>query len=357
MATRKNFHGIRFFAAVFIGGLLSAQPPLTNPNVHAQNAPFYQDKTIRIIVGFTSGGLYDQYARILARRMPKHIPGNPTIIVQNMPGAGSLTATNYVYTVGKPDGLTLGMPGSGIYLDQLLRRKEATFDVTNLTWIGSVDQRDLLLYIRADAPWKSLEDMLASKEQPKCGATGTSDLTTIMVNTLEETLGLKFNNVRGYPGGVEIDLAIEKGEIHCRGAGLTTHFAREPYFTWHKNGFDRHIVQTGAKQDPRLPDAPTLLELMEKKKTSAISRNVAKALLVSATLGRPLIGTPGIPADRVKFLREAYLKAFTEPEVIEEAKKSRLDLATLPGAEVAAQIREVMNQPKEVIERVKKLSE
>src|SRR3990170_7256242 len=101
MATRKNFHGIRFFAAVFIGGLLSAQPPLTNPNVHAQNAPFYQDKTIRIIVGFTPGGLYDQYARILARRMPKHIPGNPTIIVQNMPGAGSLTATNYAYTLGK----------------------------------------------------------------------------------------------------------------------------------------------------------------------------------------------------------------------------------------------------------------
>jgi hypothetical protein len=178
-----------------------------------------------------------------------------------------------------------------------------------------------------------------------------------MVNILEETLGLKFNNVRGYPGGVEIDLAIEKGEIHCRGAGLTTHFAREPYFTWHKNGFDRHLVQTGAKRDPRLPEAPTLNELMEKKKTSAISRNVARALLVSATLGRPLIGTPGIPADRITILREAYLRAFTEPEVIEEAKKSRLDLETLTGAEVEAQIREVMNQPKEVIERVKKLSE
>lgn len=357
MATRKSFHGIRFFAAVFIGWLLSAHAPLRNPSVHAQTAPFYQSKTIRIIVGFTSGGLYDQYARILARHMPKHIPGNPTIIVQNMPGAGSLTATNYVYSVGKPDGLTLGMPGSGIYLDQMLGRKEATFDVTSLAWIGSVDQRDLLLYMKADAPWKSLEDVLASKEQPKCGATGTSDLTTIMVNILEETLGLKFNNVRGYPGGVEIDLAIEKGEIHCRGAGVTTHFAREPYFTWHKKGFDRHIVQTGAKQDPRLPDAPTLLELMDKKKTPAISRNVARALLVSATLGRPLIGTPGIPADRIKVLRDAYLKAFKEPDVVDEAKKTKLDLETLPGAEVEKQIREVMNQPKEVIERVKKLSE
>ena len=130
---------------------------------HAQAMPFYKDKTIRIIVGFTSGGLYDQYARVLARYMGKHIPGNPNIIVQNMPGAGSLSATNYVYGVAKPDGLTLGMPGSGIYLDQLLGRKEATFDVAKFSWIGSVDQRDLLLYMRADAPWKSIEDVLNSK--------------------------------------------------------------------------------------------------------------------------------------------------------------------------------------------------
>lgn len=323
----------------------------------AQAAPFYKDKTIRIIVGFTAGGLYDQYARILSRHMPKYIPGNPNIIVQNMPGAGSLTATNYVYSVAKPDGLTLGMPGSGIYLDQMLGRKEATFDVIKLAWLGSVDQRDLVLYMKADSQWKSIEDILNINEPAKCGATGTSDLTTIMVNILEETLGAKFNNVRGYPGGVEIDLAIEKGEIHCRGTGITTHFAREPYFTWHKSGFDRHIVQTGAKKDSRLPEAPTLSELMDKKKTPALSRNVARVMLVSATLGRPLIGTPGIPPERIKILREAYLKALAEPEVVQEAKKSRLDLETLPGDEVETQIREVMNQPKEVIERVKKLSE
>src|SRR6476620_12232417 len=153
--------------------------------VHAQPAPFYKDKTIRIIVGFTSGGLYDQYARVLARHMGKHIPGNPNIIVQNMPGAGSLSATNYVYGVAKPDGLTLGMPGSGIYLDQMLGRKEATFDVAKLVWLGSIDQRDLVLYMKADAPWKSVEDMLSSSELAKCGATGTSDLTTIVLNILE----------------------------------------------------------------------------------------------------------------------------------------------------------------------------
>jgi len=342
---------------MFLGGLTLLQITNGATETAAQSAPFFQGKTIRIVVGFTSGGLYDQYARLLARHMGKYLPGNPTIIVQNMPGAGSLSATNYVYGVAKPDGLTLGMPGSGIYLDQLLGRREATFDVRKLNWLGSVDQRDLVLYMRADAPWKSIEEIAGAKEMPKCGSTGTSDLTTILDNILEETLGIKFQEVRGYPGGVEIDLALEKGEIHCRGTGVTTHFAREPYFTWHKTGFDRHIVQTGNKKDPRMPDAPTLLELMDKKKTPSFSRSVARALLVSATLGRPIMATPGIPADRVALLRDAFVKTFTSPEVVEEAKKAKLDLQILNGAEVDSQIRDVMSQPKDVIERVKKLSE
>jgi len=355
MATRINSRGPRM--SFIIGWLLLSCQLLSEGNAFGQAAPFYKDKTIRIIVGFTSGGLYDQYARLLARHMGKYIPGNPTIIVQNMPGAGSLTTTNYVYGVAKPDGLTLGTPGSGIYLDQMLGRKEATFDVRKLNWLGSVDQRDLLLYMKADAPWKSIEDILNSKEAPKCGSTGTSDFTTIVNNILEETLGAKFQEVRGYPGGVEIDLALEKGEIHCRGTGITTHFAREPYFTWHKSGFDRHIVQTGAKKDPRLPDAPVLIDLMDKKKTPALSRNVAKVLLASATLGRPIMATPGTPADRVAILREALMKTFKDPAVVEEAKKSRLDLEVLTGTEVEAQIRDVMNQPKDVIDRVMKLSQ
>ncbi len=250
MATRIIFHDFRLSVILLMGWLLLSHHPLSDHAVFGQTTSFYKDKTIRIIVGFTSGGLYDQYARLLARHMGKYIPGNPSFIVQNMPGAGSLIATNYVYSVAKPDGLTLGMPGSGIYLDQLLGRKEAIFDVAKFAWLGSVDQRDLMLYMKADAPWKSIEDVFGAKEPPKCGATGTSDLTTIITNILEETLDVKFNQVRGYPGGVEIDLAIEKGEIHCRGTGITTHFAREAYFTWHKTGFDRHIVQTGAKKRP-----------------------------------------------------------------------------------------------------------
>src|SRR5688572_8320415 len=173
---------IRDIIAAALVGLISL---FWGSAAQAQATPFYKDKTIRIIVGFTAGGLYDQYARILSRHMPKYIPGNPNIIVQNMPGAGSLTATNYVYSVAKPDGLTLGMPGSGIYLDQMLGRKEATFDVAKLVWLGSIDQRDLVLYMRADAPWKSIEDVMGAKEPPKCGATGTSDLTSILTSIMD----------------------------------------------------------------------------------------------------------------------------------------------------------------------------
>jgi len=347
----RSWRGLALAAAVIIQ--LASSPATSG----AQSAPFYKDKTIRIIVGFTSGGLYDQYARLLARYMGKHLPGNPNVIVQNMPGAGSIIATNYVSSVAKPDGLTLGMVGSGIYLDQLLGVKEAQYDVGKMPFIGSVDQRDLLMYMRADAPWKSVEDILNAKELPKCGATGTSDLTTIMINIMEETLGTKFTNVRGYPGGVEIDLAIEKGELHCRGTGITTHFAREPYHTWHKNGFDRHILQTGNTKDSRLADAPTLPDLMDKRKTPAMGRSVAKLLLLSATVGRPLVSTPGVPPERVKLLREAYMKAFGEPELLAEAKKSRIEVKLLAGEDVEREMRDAITQPKDVVARVKKLME
>jgi len=139
---------------------------ITVTQVQAQPAPYYQGKTIRLIVGSPTGGLYDQYARILARAMPRHIPGNPEIIVQNMPGGGSLVASNYVYGLAKPDGLTIGMVGSGVYLDQLLGRNEVKYDVRRFVWLGSVDQRDLLLYVRADTPWKSMDDLFTTSEPP-----------------------------------------------------------------------------------------------------------------------------------------------------------------------------------------------
>src|SRR5512145_1250721 len=161
----------------------------------AQATPFYKDRTIRIIVGFTAGGLYDQYARILSRHMPKYLPGNPNIIVQNMPGAGSLTATNYVYSVAKPDGLTLGINNAALYFAQLLKQKEVQYDWSKFSWVGSTTRTSPLLYMWANTPYKTIHDVRTATVPPKCGATGTGNTGYYLPRLLEETIGTKFQLV------------------------------------------------------------------------------------------------------------------------------------------------------------------
>ena len=151
------------------GGSFRVVPP-----ANAQGQPFYQGKTIRIVVGFTPGGFYDRWARLLARYMPKYMLGNPEMIVQNMPGASSVIAANYVYNVAKGDGLTLLVPINSLYLDQLVERKEVQFDVRKFEWIGTQEKAPVMLYVRADTLYKSIADIIKASEPPKCGATGTA---------------------------------------------------------------------------------------------------------------------------------------------------------------------------------------
>lgn len=317
--------------------------------------PFYKGKTIRIIVGFTPGGFYDRWARLFAKHMPKHIAGSPEMIVQNMPGAGSLVATNYVYSVAKPDGLTVGMFQYNIYMDQLVGRKEVQFDVRKFGWIGSPVGEAVLLYMRADAAYKSIRDIVKAKEPPKCGSSGTAGSDYILAKMLEESIGAKFNTVLGYPGGSEIDLAVEKGEVVCRAHNISAHFGREPFNSWHKKDFDRHIVQTGRKRDSRLADTPTIYELFDEYRTPDLSRRVAQVMLVGGEFGRPMLATPGTPPERTKILREAYAKALKDPELLAEAKKGKMEVDPSTGEELEELVKKVMDQPKEVIERVRKL--
>ncbi|HEX6767762.1 MAG TPA: tripartite tricarboxylate transporter substrate-binding protein, partial [Candidatus Binatia bacterium] len=157
---------------------------LWTPRAFAQS-DFYKDKQMKIIVGATAGGFYDRWARLLSRIMPKHIPGNPNFIVQNMPGGGSLTATNYVYGVAKPDGLTAVMPNSNIYLEQLSGSKEVRFDLRKFHIVGSQEKNYMLLYMRADAPFKTIGDIIKAKEAPKCGSTGVGSAGYIVDRVLE----------------------------------------------------------------------------------------------------------------------------------------------------------------------------
>jgi tripartite-type tricarboxylate transporter receptor subunit TctC len=325
------------------------------PSVYGQ-ADFYKGKTITVYIGTTPGALYDQWARLLARYMPKHIPGKPDMISQNMPGAGHKIVANYVYNKTKPDGLSvIGSIVPSLYFDQLVGRKEVQYDWAKFVWIGSPVQGEYQMYMRADSPYKSMDDVRNAKEPPKCGAQGTSDTAYYLPKLFEETLGTKFNLVTGYPGGPEIDLAVERGEILCRAFTIEAFLSREPYHTWRKNSFVRNIIQTGRKRDPKLGDTPTMYELMDRYKTPDPGRRLANVVLAAGALGRPMLGTPGIPPDRVKILRDAFNATMKDPEFLAELNKRKFELEPTTGEELEKIVKEAMSQPPDTIARLKKL--
>lgn len=336
----------------FTVGLLFLLVPASN--LQAQS-PFFEGKTIRIVVGLPAGDVYDLYARMLAAHMGKHIPGNPNIIVQNMPGASSMITANHVYNIGKPDGLTLGSILPSLYFDQLVGRSEVQFDWSKFIWLGSFERSNNLLYMRSDTPHKTIHDVARSSDSPKCGSTGTGSPSYYLVRLLNDTVGTKFNIVTGYQGGQEIDLAVEKGEVVCRAFTVTTFFAREPFHTWRKKNFVRVLAQTGKKRDSRLPEVPTVHELMQEYKTPEATRRLAALVLASGDFGRPIVTTPGIQPERAKILRDAFAKATSDPEFLTEAQKRKLEVDPTSGEELAALAKEVLLANRETIERMQKL--
>ena len=323
-----------------------------NSETRAQ-APFYQGKTINVVAAASAGSLYDLYARLMAQFMGKHIPGNPSFIVQNMPGAGSIIGANYIYNISKPDGFTIGAIQPSIYFNQLQKQAEVKYDWGRFTWIGSSDKSDHLLYMRADLPYKSLADIRRAKEPPKCGSTGAGTSGSYMPKLLEETLGTKFAVVAGYQGGGEIDLAVERGELQCRALTIQAYHSREPYHTWRKSGFARILMQTGKTRDPRLADVPTLYELMDEYKTPEAERRLLPLVLAATDFGRPIVAPPGVAADKAKTLRDAFMKTMSDPELLAEAKRKNFDITPTTGEELEALAKQVISQSPEVVERVK----
>ena len=322
---------------------------------HAQ-APFYQGKTIKVILGTPPGNLYDLWGRLIAEHMVKYIPGNPSFIVQNMPGAGHVVAVNHLYTMAKPDGLTvIGSVIPSLYLNQLVGRPEIQFDWAKFNWIGSPARGTSQMYMRADTPYKTIEDVRTAKEPPKCGATGVTGPDSYLPKLVQETMGAKFAIVTGYPGGTDIDLGVERGEIQCRAFTIEAFFGREPYHTWRKKGFVHHMFQTGKKRDARLPQTPTLFELMDQYKTNQSGRGLATVLLGADGMGRPMLGPPGMPADRVKILRDAYDKTMADEQFRAEVKKRNYEFDPVGGQELQALSKELTSQPAEVIDRLKKV--
>jgi tripartite-type tricarboxylate transporter receptor subunit TctC len=228
--------------------------------------------------------------------------------------AGSLVAANYLYNVAKPDGLTIGALIPGLYLDQLIGRKEVQFDWARFNWIGTPEQTEWVFIVRADRPYKSIEDIRAPPEPPKCGSTRTGSFLYQVPKLLEETLGIRLNLITGYTGGPDVDLAIERGEVYCRSISTTAFFGREPYIAWGKKGFVRPLAQTGKTRETSLADVPTIYELMDQYKIPEITRRLATVMLASNVFGRPMLTPPGVPAERVRILREAWNRTVKDPE-------------------------------------------
>ena len=342
----------------FVGGLFLSFILLlagSHPVLRAAEGPSYEGKTIKVIVGFTSGGFDDRWSRLLARYVPKYLPGNPEMIVQNMPGAGGMIAANHIYSVAKPDGLSVAMLSYGMYLDQLVGRKEVQYDVRKFNWIGSPEKSEVLMYMRSDAPFKTIEDIRKASTPPKCGSTGTAGTDYILARLIEETLGAKIETVLGYPGGSEIDLAVEKGEVQCRGLTAAPYFGREPFISWRKRHFVNVLLYGGVKRDPRIPDTPTIYEIFDKENTPEETRRVADVILRGGDFGRPWVMPPETPAGIVKTMRAAYAKAMADPALVDEAKKGKLEVEHVPGEELQQLAEKMVSQPPGVVARVKKL--
>ena len=349
--------GVSTWQRILMGELIIALLAivLLHQNSLAQSS-FYQGKTINIIVGYPAGTTHDIWARMLAQTMPKYLEGAPNFLVQPMPGAGSMVSANYIYSVAKPDGLTLATFNAALYFNQLVGRQEVKFDWPKLTWIGSSTPATRLFYIRADSPYKTIEDLRKASVPAKCGATGRGSTGYLLPKLLDETLGMKFSIITGYPGGGEIDLAIEKGEIECNSTSLSVFFGREPFHSWRKKSFVRVLLQTGRTRDPRLPNVPTIAELMDQYQAPESNRRLANVFLDAGRFGSwPMVAPPGVPKEQVQALRAAFAKTLADPSFLDEAKKKKPEVELISGEELDALSKEVIDQPPDVVQRLQKL--
>lgn len=328
---------------------------LRTSDAGAQARPFYEDKTIRIVDYGTAGGGSDLLARLVARHLPKQIPGNPQVVVQNMPGAAGAIAANYIYSVAKPDGLAVGLIAGGLYQAQLLGKPEIKFDWVKFGWIGTDQPNVTSLFVRSDSGHRSLDDIKAAREPVVCADSAAGSPNYAFVRLLTEVFGAKFKQVLGYQGSGAMNLAIERGEAVCRAISVTTLLSAEPLKTWVKSGFIRVLVHSGRQRDGALPDVPTIWEVAQKQQIGKEDLELMNVVLAAPDFGRPFVAPPGIPEDRLELLRNSFSKTMKDPEFLMEARKLSLDVNPKNGVELERLAREVMGTSPQMVKRLEKL--
>lgn len=347
----KRFFSLIVLSAVIGIALFSSATRVTLASA-ADSSSLKQD-TVNLLVGFRPGAAYDLYARLTARYILRYLPGGPAFVVENKPENAQETARR-IYRA-RPDGATLAALIPALYLAQLSAKSDPGFDLTKLSWIGSPTKSHYLLYMSTKAPFKTMRDIRDGTTPPLCGA-GTETTTGYYVPKLfEETLGTKFALRMGFEEGPDTDAAVERGEVQCRALTIDGFFSHEPYPTWIKKAIVRIVLQTGSKRDARLPNVPTLYEVMDEFKTSAANRALAKLVLASSDFGRPMVGPPGLTDGQLRIFRDAYAKAMRDPGLLAEAKRSPLEINPTSGQELEALAKHVMGQPKDLVARMNKL--
>ena len=309
---------------------------------------FYQGKTIRMIVGFSAGGGYDAYTRTIGRHMGKHIPGNPAILVENMPGAGSMISANYIYKAARPDGLTIGHFIGGLFLQQLLGKPGIEFDAGKFQYVGVPAQDNFVLGVSKSSGITDLDSWLASKQVVKFGGVATGSGTDDFPNLLRATIGLPAQMVSGYKGTADVRLAFNSGEV----AGLSNSW-ESTKSTWRKeleSGDLKLILAATLKAHPELPKLPLAINYAKSEEAKLLISTVAR---VHGPTVRPYVLPPATPKDRVEMIRKAFVETMKDPEFLAEAKKANLDINPEDGATLDQNVKEILKLEPALIAKLK----
>jgi tripartite-type tricarboxylate transporter receptor subunit TctC len=318
---------------------------------HAQSvADFYKGKNIDLYIGYSAGGGYDLYARQLARHMSKHIPGNPTVVPKNMTGAGSLVLANWLYNIAPKDGTTFGIIGRGTGFDPLLGNAKAKFDGTKFTWIGSANNEVSVCVAWHTSGITKFDDLLT--KELVVGGTSSSADTDQFPKIVNGVLGTKMKIITGYPGGNDVGLAMERGEVQGR-CGWSWSSVLSTHLQWYKEKKFTVLMQLALEKHPDLPDVPLIVDLAKTDE----QRQILKLIFARQVMGRPFLAPPGIPKERADALRKAFMDTMKDKDFLAEADKAKMEITPVSGEALDKLVKEIYAYPADIAKKAGNLIE